>query len=56
MEEIRAAKIQYGDTTMQVTMTFGIEDGSGENIDYIIRSADEKLYYGKNNGRNQIVQ
>ena len=56
VDEIRAAKIQYGDTTIQVTMTFGIEDGSGETIDYIIRSADEKLYYGKNNGRNQIVQ
>ncbi|MBQ8597797.1 MAG: diguanylate cyclase [Lachnospiraceae bacterium] len=57
MQEIRAAKIQYGeDTVVQVTMTFGIEDGSADNIDHIIRSADEKLYFGKNNGRNQIVQ
>lgn len=57
MQEIRSAKIQYGNgTVVQVTMTFGIEDGSEENLDHIIRSADEKLYYGKNNGRNQIVQ
>lgn len=56
MQEIRAAKIQYGEEVVQVTMTFGIEDGSEDNLDHIIRSADEKLYYGKNNGRNQIVQ
>lgn len=56
MQEIRAAQIQYGEEVVQVTMTFGIENGSEENIDHIIRSADEKLYYGKNNGRNQIVQ
>lgn len=56
MEEIRAARIQYGDDVIQVTMTFGLEEGSEENIDNIIRRADEKLYYGKNNGRNQIVE
>lgn len=57
LEEIRAARIQYGeDTIVQVTMTFGIENGSEENPEHIIHQADEKLYYGKNNGRNQIVQ
>lgn len=56
LQEIRVAKIQYGEEIIQVTMTFGVEDGSEDNIDHIIRSADEKLYYGKNNGRNQIVK
>ena len=57
MQEIRAAQIQYNeDTIVRVTMTFGIEDGSDDNLDHIIRRADEKLYFGKNNGRNQIVQ
>lgn len=56
LSEIRAAKIQYCENTVQVTMTFGIEDGDDANPDHIIRRADEKLYYGKNSGRNQIVQ
>ncbi len=46
----------YGKTKMDITMTFGVADGA-EFIRYenVIKKADEKLYVGKNNGRNQVV-
>ena len=36
-------------------MTFGLTEGNGDKIEHIVRDADEKLYQGKNSGRNQIV-
>ena len=53
---IRSRTITYGDQKVKVTMTFGVVEGSDDLLDHIIRDADEKLYYGKNNGRNQIVR
>lgn len=46
----------YEKTKMDITMTFGVADGT-EFIRYenVIKKADEKLYVGKNNGRNQVV-
>lgn len=46
----------YDKTKMDITMTFGVADGA-EFIRYenVIKKADEKLYVGKNNGRNQVV-
>lgn len=46
----------YEKTRMDITMTFGVADGA-EFIRYenVIKKADEKLYVGKNNGRNQVV-
>lgn len=40
-----------------VTMTFGIVEAGDEHedVDDLIVKADEKLYFGKQNGRNQIV-
>ncbi|MCR4787726.1 MAG: GGDEF domain-containing protein [Lachnospiraceae bacterium] len=45
-----------GDNEIQVTMTFGVSeyDFSG-NMDVAIKEADERLYRGKGNGRNQVV-
>ena len=54
--ELRKRVIRYRDTAVQVTMTIGVAEGSDDLLDHIIRSADEKLYYGKEHGRNQIVQ
>lgn len=57
LEEIRAKEFVYNEETkLHVTMTFGIVQGSMDGVDTAIKEADEKLYYGKNNGRNQIVQ
>lgn len=55
MEELREARIRYGEEELAVTMTFGIV--AGENVDYdkMIREADRLLYEGKLGGRNQVV-
>ena len=58
LDEIRNMVIAYSDdVSVSVTMTFGIVQGSTDSkIEHIIKDADDKLYYGKNNGRNQIVE
>lgn len=56
LNELRGREITYRDQRVKVTMTVGAAEGSGEMIDHIIREADQKLYYGKNNGRNQVVK
>ncbi len=55
LDELRVAKIQYGDDIIGVTMTFGMTDGDVDDLDKILREADECLYAGKANGRNQVV-
>ena len=46
----KAAKI------IKVTMTFGLVRGLEErDSDTLVRMADEKLYFGKEHGRNQLV-
>lgn len=53
---IREYEFAYGDSVIKVTMTFGIEESDlTEDYEQVIKRADEKLYVGKNNGRNQIV-
>lgn len=53
---IREYEFAYEDSVIKVTMTFGIEESDlTEDYEQIIKRADEKLYVGKNNGRNQIV-
>ena len=53
---IKDSVIKVGDAEIKITMTFGLtEFGFHQDIDRVIKEADEKLYYGKNNGRNQVV-
>lgn len=54
-EAIRRKPVVYGDEKICITMTFGIAEGSGEKIEHIVRKADEKMYQGKNSGRNRVV-
>lgn len=58
LEEVRNMVVAYSDdVSVRVTMTFGIvQGGSDDKMEHIIKDADDKLYYGKNNGRNQIVK
>jgi len=54
--KISQTAFKYNDTTMKLTMTFGLEEYDFHNsIDDVINSADEKLYLGKTGGRNQVV-
>ncbi len=55
LEAIRTKPIVYGDVKLTITMTFGLTEGNGDKIEHIVRDADEKLYQGKNSGRNKIV-
>lgn len=46
----------YEGTKLPVTMTFGVAGGTQDmHCEKVIKDADEKLYVGKNNGRNRIV-
>lgn len=56
LESIRQLKTVYLENTVKVTMTFGITDGDTKiGVNALLRAADDKLYYGKSNGRNQVV-
>lgn len=49
-------EFNYYGTKMQITMTFGIAEGAQDmHCEKVIQSADEKLYVGKNSGRNRVV-
>lgn len=56
LEEIRKKNVSYKNENVRITMTFGVCQGSTDDIDTLIRVADSKLYEGKEGGRNQIVQ
>ena len=60
MNEIKIAvsklPIVYNDQVYHVTMTFGVEEYDYRSpLDVLVKQADDKLYYGKKHGRNQVV-
>lgn len=56
LEEIRKTVITYEEQEIRVTMTFGIVPGDlSDDYGELLRSADEKLYHGKEHGRNRII-
>ncbi len=55
LEDIRDMSVPYENEIIKITMTFGISDGNTSDIVTLVRQADEKLYFGKENGRNQVV-
>ena len=53
---IQKGTIVVGENQIKVTMTFGLSEFSySKNDEQAIKEADEKLYIGKSNGRNQVV-
>ena len=53
---IKSLEFKAKEKTFSITMTFGLaEYDFSSDIDTIIKEADEKLYMGKENGRDQIV-
>ena len=49
--------LQYGKQTIELSATFGIAEwpADGRTIDELYRCVDQRLYSGKNQGRNQVV-
>lgn len=55
-QRVEATVFEAGGHRIQITITVGISLGqAGTNYLDVIHAADEKLYYGKQHGRNQIV-
>lgn len=55
LEEIRSTSIASDGSQIHVTMTFGMACDPSRDLKELLREADDRLYYGKNHGRNQIV-
>ena len=53
--KIRDMVVETEGYEIKVTMTFGVVAGSDTDSERMVESADAKLYYGKQNGRNQVV-
>ena len=48
--------IVYKDTTLHITMTFGVEEYDySSDLSALVKQADEKLYYGKTHGRDTVI-
>lgn len=53
---IEKKTFEFADHEFKITMTFGLEEHNvNEDIDETIKKADEKLYMGKESGRNKVV-
>lgn len=56
LDKVREAECVSGDNHIKVTMSFGVATANKNNsIDENIKLADERLYFAKENGRNQVV-
>ena len=55
LERIRNMNAEYNGAKIPVTMTFGVVEYNGENIEQLLKMADEKLYLGKESGRNRVI-
>jgi predicted signal transduction protein with EAL and GGDEF domain len=56
IDRLHGLSVNYNHQTLRVTMTIGLVEGSGKtDLEELIKQADEKLYYGKEHGRDQLV-
>lgn len=55
-EKVLACEVLYNEEVLHVTMTYGLVRGKCDQmIEATVKAADDLLYQGKMNGRNQIV-
>lgn len=54
-EELLHTPNHFEDTETYITMTFGVACDADRNVAQLLQVADEKLYEGKNSGRNCII-
>lgn len=56
-EDLHEREINYQEQVHKVTMTFGVaEKMDGVEISQLIRMADDKLYEGKQGGRDRVIR
>jgi diguanylate cyclase (GGDEF)-like protein len=56
LDRIRAMEIRYENYIINVTMSYGVSEWNKiDSVDTLIKSADDKLYFAKNSGRNRVV-
>ncbi len=56
LQTIRENCVNYNGNTHKVTLTIGISEGTADTpVNAQIKEADDKLYQGKESGRNRIV-
>ena len=55
LDDVRSMECKYDDLFICVTMTFGLTQGNTENVTELLRTVDDRLYRGKNSGKNQVV-
>lgn len=56
VKQVRETVITYEEQNIQVTLTAGIADGSeADSLNTILKEADDKLYQGKQAGRDRVV-
>lgn len=56
VNKIRNNETIYNEYRIKITVTCGITAGSNQPVHMIVKDADNKLYEGKQNGRNRIVR
>lgn len=55
-KNVEFSPVKFDEKEIRVTITVGIASrSSGQNPTDLIQAADDRLYYGKNNGKNCIV-
>ncbi len=56
VDRLHGLSVNYKYQTIRVTMTIGLVEGTPEgDLEEMIKQADERLYYGKEHGRDQLV-
>jgi len=55
MDKIHELDTLYEGQHVKINMTFGLICESDKDVHTLLKEADEKLYIGKTNGRNQVV-
>lgn len=55
MDKIHELDTLYEGQHVKINMTFGLVCESDKDVHTLLKEADEKLYIGKTNGRNQVI-